>query len=291
VRVYERDSSQSRKTLFMRIDAHHHLWQYDPTEYDWIDERMTALRRDFLPSDMAVEAAAADVDATVAVQARQTLAETDWLLDLAEDSTLIRGVVGWAPIAHVGFPDMVDELAGRPLLKGLRHVVQAEPAGFLDDAAFHRGISAMLGSGLVYDVLIFARQLEEATRFIDRHPDQIFVLDHIAKPDICHDGFASWAKDLRELARRPNVFCKLSGMVTEAPWDAWTPSMLHPYFETALTCFGAARLMAGSDWPVCKVAATYLQWWETLAGWLNPLSPDERVQIEGRVAKEVYRIR
>jgi L-fuconolactonase len=274
----------------MRVDAHHHLWHYDPVDYGWIDDSMRPLQRDFLPLDLAHVAAAAQVDATIAVQARQSLEETYWLIALAETSLLIRGVVGWAPIASPDFPDLLPTLLTYPRLKGLRHVVQAEPNGFLDDPAFNAGIAALTPTGLVYDILIFARQLEEATRFVDRHPHQSFVLDHIAKPDIKHDGFAFWFKAIRELALRPNVTCKLSGMVTEADWATWTPTQLQPYFDTVLEAFTPARLMAGTDWPVLTVACTYTQWWNTLDTWLAPLTPTERAQIEGETAASIYNL-
>jgi L-fuconolactonase len=272
----------------MRVDSHHHLWLYTPGEYGWIGDSMSILQRDFLPADLERESAAAGIDATIAVQARQTLGETQWLLDLAEKSNLIRGVVGWAPIAAEDFPATLETLRQNPLLKGLRHVVQAEPDGFLDAPAFNRGIASLFPTGLVYDVLIFSRQLPEATRFIDRHPNQSFVLDHIAKPGIKTNAFAEWNKDIRELARRDNVSCKLSGMVTEADWHTWSPAQLQPYFDTVLEAFGPSRLMFGSDWPVLTVACNYPRWIETVATWLAPLTPTERAQIDGETAARVY---
>jgi L-fuconolactonase len=274
----------------MRIDAHHHLWHYTTTEYGWIDDSMQALRHDFFPVDLARETAAVGVDATVAVQARQTLEETHWLLELAGHSDLIRGVVGWAPLAAPDFRRVLDALRRNTLLKGLRHVVQGEPAGFLEGTDFNRGIEALRGTGLVYDVLIFARQLEEATRFVDRHPQQSFVLDHIAKPDIAGDGFAAWNTAIRELAQRENAVCKLSGMVTEADWTQWSPESLKPYYETVLEAFGPGRLMVGSDWPVLTVACSYTRWFETVAAWIAPLSESERAQIECGTAQRVYRL-
>jgi L-fuconolactonase len=274
----------------MRVDAHHHLWQYTPEEYGWIDDAMQVLRRDFLSADIEREARAAGVDATVAVQARQTVEETAWLLQLAAQSKWIRGVVGWLPIASDDFPAALEHFDAGPLLKGLRHVVQAEPDGFLDGAEFNRGIAALGGTGLVYDILIFARQLEEATRFVDRHPQQVFVLDHIAKPAIAEGEIAQWSRDIRELARRDNVVCKLSGMVTEADWTQWSPQLLQPYFETVLEAFGPARLMVGSDWPVLTVACSYTRWWQTIAEWIAPLSANERTQIESGTAIRTYRL-
>jgi L-fuconolactonase len=222
------------------------------------------------------------------VQARQTLEETHWLLELAAKSDTIRGVVGWAPIAADDFPATLESLRQNPLLKGLRHVVQAEPDGFLDAPGFNRGIASLLPAGLVYDILIFARQLPEATRFVDRHPRQSFVLNHIAKPDIKASGFASWNQAIRELAQRENVVCKLSGMVTEADWHTWSPAQLQPYFDTVLEAFGPSRLMFGSDWPVLTVAGSYARWRNVVADWLTPLSPSERSQIEGGTASRIY---
>jgi L-fuconolactonase len=272
----------------MRVDAHHHLWRYDAGEYGWIDELLQALRRDFLPADLEREMRAAGVDAAVAVQARQTMEETRQLLELAKESRVIRGVVGWAAIAAEDFPAVVEELAEEPLLKGLRHVVQAEPKGFLDGAEFNRGIGAMRGTGLVYDLLVYAPQLEEATRFVDRHPEQVFVLDHMGKPAIARGGFAEWARDFRELARRENVVCKVSGMVTEADWERWTEEDLQRYFDVAVEAFGPSRLMVGSDWPVLTVACEYGRWWETVRRWTGRLSSEERAAIEGEVAARVY---
>ncbi len=272
----------------MRIDAHHHLWLYTSADYGWIDDSMQVLRRDFLPVDLNEVCAAVQVEATVAVQARQTLEETHWLLKLAEQNPPIRGVVGWADIAADTFSSALEALRADKHLKGLRHVVQGEPDGFLDALAFNRGIETLTATGLVYDILIFARQLEEATRFVDRHPAQSFVLDHIAKPAIAAGEIDNWTKNIRELARRPNVACKLSGMVTEADWHSWSPTSLQPYFDIVLEAFGPSRLMAGSDWPVLNVASSYIQWWQTLDTWLAPLSIDERAQIEGLTASRIY---
>jgi L-fuconolactonase len=272
----------------LRVDAHHHLWHYTAAEYGWIYDNMRALRRDFLPPELAGECEAAGVSATVAVQARQTLEETYWLLEQASQTLLIRGVVGWADIASADFSKTLETLQNHSLLKGLRHVVQAEPDGFLDSPDFNRGIAAVTETGLVYDILILARHLPEATRFVDRHPQQSFVLDHIAKPSIAAGEIAQWSVNLGNLARRPNVACKLSGMVTEADWAAWTPASLQPYFDTALEAFGPTRLMAGSDWPVLTVASSYGRWWQTIEGWLSPLAVNERAQIEGKVANRIY---
>lgn len=273
------------------IDAHHHLWRYSAAEYGWIGDAMAALRRDFLPADLQAEIGEARVDATVAVQARQTLEETRWLLDLARQQPFIAGVVGWAPIVSPEFSQILDELRGDSKLKGFRHVLQDEP----DDAYalrddFQRGLKLLHGTGLVYDILIYARHLPVATQLVDLHPNQIFVLDHLAKPRIAAQELSPWREDLRKLAERPNVVCKISGMTTEAEWQRWTLADLEPYLATALECFGAQRLLAGSDWPVCTVATTYQRWWQTLRQWTAPLSASEQEALLGGNAARVYHL-
>jgi L-fuconolactonase len=273
-----------------RIDAHHHLWRYTPAEFGWIDDEMQSLRRDFQPDDLHAEATAAGVSGTIAVQARQTIEETEWLLQQAHEDPLIRGVVGWLPIAEPIFPRILDRFAAQPHLKGLRHVVQAEPPGFLDTPAFNTGISRLRHTPLVYDILIFARQLEEAIRFVDRHPNQSFVLDHIAKPDIASNEIATWSEAIRDLALRPNIACKISGMVTEADFHNWSPTQLKPYFDTVLEAFHPNRLMVGTDWPVLTVACTYSQWWQIVEAWIAPLTPTEQANILSATATRIYNL-
>jgi L-fuconolactonase len=275
----------------LAIDAHHHLWRYSPAEYEWIDDRMAALRRDFLPADLVIELANAGIDGTVTVQARQTLEETRWLLELAQDCEAIRGVVGWAQIASPDFAASLDALAVNPKLVGLRHVVQAEPKGFLDGADFNRGTRALSKTGLAYDLLIVESQLQEAIRFVDRHPQQTFVLDHIAKPKIAAAQIEPWRTHIQELAKRGNVFCKISGMVTEASWSSWSVESLQPYLDTVVNAFGTNRLIAGSDWPVCLVATSYSQWWKLLREYFAAFSHDERANIFGATAIRTYHLK
>jgi L-fuconolactonase len=274
-----------------KIDAHHHLWQYNAAEYGWLDDDMRALRRDFLPGDLTAELAAARIDGTVAVQARQTLDETRWLLDTADQCDAIRGVVGWAPIAGEDFPGVMEEFEHRTKLKGLRHVIQSEEdENYILRADFNSGILAMQGSGLVYDILIYERQLPQAIEFVDEYPDQTFVLDHIAKPRIGAGIMQPWAENLRELALRQNVWCKVSGLVTEADWKSWTPETLRPYLDVVVDAFGVDRLMAGSDWPVCLVAIEYTRWFDTLRTYFAEFSESERDAIFGGTAIGVYQL-
>jgi L-fuconolactonase len=272
-----------------RIDAHHHLWCYKKEDYRWISEEMKALACDFLPKSLEEELATAGVDGAISVQARQSLEETHWLLEKAKESSCIRGVVGWAPLASSSFPEVLEELKEETRLKGLRHVIQDEPdAQFISGKDFNRGMKMLSRSGLVYDILIYERQLPEAIQLVDRYPAQLFVLDHIAKPRIKERVLEPWRRNLRELSRRENVYCKLSGMVTEAHWTNWTNADLYPYFEVALEAFGPGRLMVGSDWPVCLLACSYQKWTKTVQEWIKPLSCAERDMILGTVASQVY---
>ena len=273
------------------IDAHHHLWHYSAVEYDWIDDRMAALRRDFLPKGFIHELTGAGIDGAVTVQARQTLEETQWLLQLAAKHKEILGVVGWAPISSPHFESSLSALSTNPKLVGVRHVVQAEPQGFLDSEDFNRGIRILRGTGLVYDILIFEHQLEEAIRFVDRHPQQVFVLDHIAKPKIAAGELEAWRTQIHELSKRSNVSCKVSGMVTEDSWSNWSIDSLRPYLDTVVDAFGAHRLLAGSDWPVCLVAANYMQWWQLLRDYFAPFSAEERADVFGTTAVRIYNLK
>jgi L-fuconolactonase len=272
-----------------RIDAHHHLWRYSKEEYDWIGPGMETIARDFLPDSLKNELDACGISGGVVVQARQTLAETDWLLGLADGSDVIRGVVGWAPIADREFSAILEKLRTSRKLKGLRHIIQAEPDDeFILRQEFNTGIKALEGSGLVYDILIYERHLPAVMRFVDRHPNQIFVLDHLAKPRIKERVLEPWRSNLLELAKRENLYCKLSGMVTEADWTEWTVSDLRPYAHAALEAFGPARLMFGSDWPVCLLASAYDRWYRTTEGLLSELSESEKTLVLGGVATRIY---
>lgn len=252
---------------------------------------MKVLRRHFLPEHIEQEIQAAGIDGAVTVQAHQSVGETEWLLNLAGRHHFMRGVVGWVPLTDPNVRDVLGRLSADKKLKAVRHVIQGEPdPGYILREDFNRGIRALPEFGLIYDILIFERHLPQTIRFVDQHPDQIFVLDHIAKPRIGDHQISPWAENLRELARRPNVYCKLSGMVTEADYDHWMDSDLTPYFETALEAFGPQRIMFGSDWPVCLVAVSYRRWFEIVSRQIERLSQDERDRILGGTASEAYRL-
>jgi len=273
----------------MIVDAHQHFWHYNPREYDWIDDRMEVLRRDFMPADLAPHMEQAGVDATIAVQTRQTTEETDWLLRLADAHPFIAGVVGWVDLRADDVEASLAQFRDRARLAGIRHIVQSEPDDrFLLDPAFGRGIAALGQAGLPYDILIYPRHLPVAAEFISRFPSQTFVLDHLAKPDIRSGAIGEWARDLRRLAGAPNLWCKLSGLVTEADWRTWTPEQVHPYLDVAFDCFGPGRLIAGSDWPVCTVAAGYSRTMALVRDYLGSFTSAERALVLGRNAGIVY---
>lgn len=276
----------------MNIDAHQHFIQYSPADYPWIDDSLAILRRDFAPSDLANELNRSGIDGSVAVQARQTLEETRWLLDLANDDACVRGVVGWVPLtAPEKAAAALDGLADEPFLIGVRHVVHDEPDDqFILRGDFNRGIDLLLERDLTYDILIFERHLPQTIEFVDRHPNQRFVIDHIAKPKIRSGELEPWRANITKLAKRENVFCKLSGMVTEADPANWTPEQLAPYAETVLEAFGPDRLMFGSDWPVCLIACDYPRWRNVVGSFIDELSPDEQAKILGETAAEFYRL-
>ncbi|MDQ6758660.1 MAG: amidohydrolase family protein [Acidobacteriota bacterium] len=273
----------------MRIDSHHHFWKYQREEYGWLDESMKAIRRDFLPAQLKSEIEAARIDGVVSVQVRQTVEETTWLLELAGANPFIRGVVGWAPLLDRKVADVLEPLAGNPKLRSLRHIIQGEPDdNFILRGDFNVGITVLSHFNLAYDILIYERHLPQTIRFVDLHPNQTFILDHIAKPRIKDREISPWHENITELAKRGNVYCKLSGMVTEADHQHWTPSDLDPYFDTAIEAFGSERLMFGSDWPVCLVATSYSAWFNLVAKKIARLSSHERARILGDTALEAY---
>lgn len=275
----------------MKIDSHHHFWNYDPVEYGWIDEAMKAIRRDFLPEHLREEIASVGVAGVVSVQARQNLRETEWLLGLAAQNEFIKGVVGWVDLVSSKVAAEMERFAAHPKLKSVRHVVQGEPDDhFILREDFNRGIRELKKFSLVYDLLIFERHLPATIQFVDAHPSQIFVLDHIAKPQLREGLFEPWHQNIRELAKRPNVCCKISGMVTEADFATWTETQLRPYFDAVLEAFGPRRLMFGSDWPVCLVACGYARWHQIVSGWVAQLSCEEQARILGGTAVEVYKL-
>jgi len=276
----------------MRIDAHQHFWKYDAAEYTWIDDSMAALKRDFLPDESAREMARVGFDACVAVQARQTLDETRWLLGLAAEHPSIAGVVGWVDLQADNVRDQLAALAGHQRLVGIRHIAQSEPDDrFLLRPQVVRGIRLLADFGLGFDILIYRRQLGSAAELVGRLPSQRFVLDHLAKPDLRSGEIDEWERDIRRLAAQPNVFAKLSGLVTEASWARWTSDQIRPYLDVAFDAFGWNRLMIGSDWPVCTVSADYARTMNVVIDYVAARPDHERDAVLGGNARRFWNLR
>ena len=275
----------------MHIDAHQHFWKYDAREYGWIEDSMAALRRDFLPADLKPELERNGFQGCVAVQARSTVEETRWLLELAERSDSIRGVVGWVDLRSLRLRSELESYAGKSKLVGVRHIVQSEPDHrFLLQPDFLRGIAMLEEFDLAYDILIYTKHLPVACEFVERFPRQRFVLDHLAKPPIKSGEINSWAEGIRRLAAFPNVFCKLSGLLTEADWQHWKPEQIAPYLDVAFESFGPERLMIGSDWPVCLVAAPYARTICAVQDYVSRQKPEWRDGVLGENAKRFWRL-
>lgn len=272
-----------------KIDSHQHFWRYDPVAHSWIGDEMEALRKDFMPSDLKKELDALGFDGCVAVQADQTEKETGFLLELSDRYNFIKGVVGWLDLQAPDIEKRLDYFSRFHSLKGLRHVVQDEPDDrFLLRPDFLRGIEKLENYGLCYDILIFAKHLPAAIEFVSEFPSQMFVLDHLAKPEIKDQKIKAWEEGIRELAQHPKVYCKLSGIITEADWKSWTSENIKPYLDVAFDVFGPDRLMFGSDWPVCTLAGSYKRVYQLIDQYIHPLNKLDRAKIMGGNAKKVY---
>ncbi len=275
----------------MHIDAHQHFWLYNTAEYAWIDESMAAIRRNFLPDDLKPELDHNDFQGSVVVQTRQTLEESRWLLGLADRFPWILGVVGWVDLRAQDVRSQLKVLSRNPKLVGIRHIVQSEPDDrFLLQPEFLRGISILEEFDLAYDILIYTTHLPVAAEFVERFPRQRFVLDHLAKPPIKSGNIDSWAQGISRLAAFPNVFCKLSGLVTEADWRHWQPEHIIPFLDVAFGGFGPDRLMIGSDWPVCLVAASYAKVIQVVKDYLLHKKPDCLDRVLGDNAQRFWRL-
>jgi L-fuconolactonase len=273
----------------MVIDSHQHFWRFDPVRDAWITEDMAAIRRDFLPGDLAPELHANGVDATIAVQADQSEEETEFLLGLAEGNRRIAGVVGWLDLRSPEIESRLEYFSRFKKLRGVRHVAQAEPDDrFLVQADFVRGVRQLARFELTYDILIYPRQLPAAIELVAKLPEQKFVVDHLAKPEIKAKKIEPWAALIRELAANPNVYCKLSGMVSEADWKKWKREDFEPYLDVVFGAFGADRLMFGSDWPVCLVAATYSKVKNIVESYVERHVPYAKSAIFGENVKNFY---
>ncbi len=271
----------------MRIDAHHHLWRYEPESFAWIS-RDAPIACDFSPTLLDAELAAAGIDGAIAVQARQCEAETDFLLGCAEINPKILGVVGWIDLRAPDVEDRLAACADRRVV-GFRHVAQDEPdPDFLLGDAFVRGVGAVLAGGRSYDLLISPAQLATAPRFLDRIGPGRLILDHAAKPAIRDGAWSPWAEQISAIAAFPHLYCKVSGLVTEADHARWRPQDLERYLEHIFSQFGPERIIWGSDWPVCLLAATYRQTFDLVADFLRRHHPGGEASVFGGAARRAY---
>jgi len=278
------------ESTLMRIDSHQHFWNYNPEEYPWITPEWP-IRRSYLPEEAAVELNSCQIEGCVAVQARQTLAESEWLLALADRSPFIKGVVGWVDLRAPDVALQLKRFAAHPKFVGVRHVLQDEPDdNYMLDLQFQRGISQLRQFHLTYDLLIFPRQLPAAIKLAAAFPEQPFVLDHIAKPPIKDGALDPWRAHLQHLATLANVFCKVSGMITEADWTSWHSKQFKPYLDVVFEAFGKDRVMFGSDWPVALLAGTYRQVFELVRDYVAPLGAGIEAGFFGRNAANFYQL-
>jgi L-fuconolactonase len=275
----------------MRIDAHQHFWKYNPSEYSWITDQMKDLKRDFLPDNLIPELKGIGFDGSVAVQARQSIEETRWLLDIADKNEFVKGVVGWIDLCSEECENQLKEFDKNRKFSGVRHVLQDEPDDrFMLSESFLKGISRLGKYNLVYEILILPKHLPYAEELVRRFPEQQFVLDHIAKPFIKKGTITPWKDDIHKLAKHPNVSCKISGMVTEANWHSWKKEDFLPYLDVVMDAFGPSRLMIGSDWPVCTVSSSYKVTMKLVIDYLMSLNQADRDLILGMNTIRIYKL-
>ena len=274
-----------------RIDAHQHFWQFDPVRDSWITEDMSVIRRDFLPADLEPVLNSNDFDGCVLVQADQSEAHNNFMLQLADDYDFIKGIVGWVDLQAENVEERLQFYSQYKTMKGFRHVLQGEEdRQLMLRPAFMRGIGLLNQYGFAYDILIFPDQLQFIPELVKALPDQRFVIDHIAKPGIKQQEIAAWATDIKAVAQYQNVWCKVSGMVTEADWKQWKKEDFTPYLDVVTEAFGAKRIMYGSDWPVCQVAASYEKMLEIVQEYYASFSREEQALIFGGNATRFYHL-
>ena len=272
------------------IDTHQHFWNYDATRHDWINEDMRAIKKDFLPEQLAPILKENKVDGCVSVQVDQTTEETDFLLALAKEHSFIKGVVGWVDLRASNLEDTLENYRDAKALKGFRHIIQGQAVGFMLQPNLIQGLKKLATRNYTYDLLIYAPQLKEANELIKQVTELPIVIDHVAKPNIKDSEMEDWKKEITALAKYPNVYCKISGMATEANWETWTMAGLQPYLDTVVEAFGTERIMFGSDWPVCLVASSYAKWLNGVQNYFNTFSSTEQEAIFAGNAIKFYKL-
>lgn len=274
----------------MTIDAHQHFWQFDPVRDAWIDDTMQVIRKDFLPLDLHPILGKHNIDGCIAVQADQSETETEFLLQLAKDNTFVKGVVGWVDLIADDLVDRLAHYSKNSFFKGVRHIAQGEADDYFTRANVQRGIGKLAEFNLTYDILVYAHQLPAAIELVRLFPKQRFVLDHIAKPQISEGIDGVYKQNIEEISSFTNVFCKLSGMVTESTDMRWTESDFIPFMDLIFSAFGTDRVLYGSDWPVCLLAASYKEQYSIVQNYISTLSDDEQSKVMGGNAMDFYNL-
>ena len=274
----------------MKLDSHQHFWKYSPQQHNWIDDSMVSLKRDFLPNDLEPHLIENKIEACVVVQADQSEKETEFLLEMAAQYEFIKGVVGWVDLRAKNVEERIKFYCQNQYFKGVRHIVQSEKQDFLLDPAFQNGIGKLGNLNLTYDLLIYSHQIEAAIKLVSQFPNQKFVLDHLAKPNIKNGKIDPWKNQIQRLAQFSNVSCKISGMVTEADHSQWKPSDFIPYLDIVFDAFGENRILFGSDWPVCLLAASYQEVYQLITDYTANFSLEQRDKLFGANAERFYNI-
>jgi len=275
----------------MRIDSHQHFWKYDTIRDNWIDDTMQIIKRDFLPSDLKPILDRFDFQGCVAIQADQSEEETEFLLELTHKNSFIKGVVGWVDLCADNVEERLFHFSKSNLFKGVRHILQGENADFMLQSDFQNGISILKHFNLTYDILVYASQLPSVIKLVEAYPEQPFVVDHIAKPDIKNHEIDVWSEQMKNLAKFPNAYCKISGMLTEADWNNWNKEDFTKYLDLVFTSFGVNRIMYGSNWPVCLLAAKYQEQLHIIETYIHQLSSEDQLKIMGKNAIKFYNLK
>jgi L-fuconolactonase len=274
----------------MRIDSHQHFWKFNPVQHAWINEEMSVIRKDFLPRDLKPVLDQNNINGCIAVQVDHSTDDTDFLLELAGQNHFIKGVVGWVDLKSAQLENELKSYKNNSTLKGFRHILQGQPKEEMLDPAFIKGVNTIGRLGFTYDLLIYHNQFADALNFLSQTHDCRIVIDHLGKPPIRSGEIAQWSKDVAAASSFKNVYCKLSGMVTEADWVRWKNDDLFPYIDSIFQSFGSKRIMYGSDWPVCLVAANYRQQLDVVTNYISRLSEEEQLDVMGRNAVRFYNL-
>jgi L-fuconolactonase len=274
----------------MQVDTHVHFWKYKKSKDNWITNDMKVLQQDYLPETISQTLKRNGIDSCVAVQAYQTELETLFLVELAKTHDIIKGVVGWVDLQNENIEERLQYFSQYSFIKGWRHIIQSETQDFLLRKNFQHGVRLLQLYGYTYDILIYHHQLKPALEFVSRFPEQKMVIDHCAKPDIANKKIDEWKSMMLEIAKHPNVFCKLSGLFTEAKWKQWSPNEFYPYLDVVFDAFGTDRLMFGSDWPVILLSGIYVQWKSLLEKYMENFEEEEREKVFGRNAIQFYNL-